>query len=165
MEWTTFWAALTAFGTFGLIGLGWYQITAVRNENKGWRTLEACERYESDPVLDVCLRNIFAANQTGDFTANPQNYRLDATTVLNFFDGIAIGIAQDLYLEELVRDHLEPIVKWYVEVYLEPVFASRMGIDPTIEYPRLIKLNQKWKLDQSITRFRAGSGTLRRQST
>lgn len=155
---------MAALATIGLLIVGWRQITAARNEARGWQTLAACERYESDIVLDRCLRRLLQGNESGKLKTEPATYRIDVTTILNYLDGIAIGIEQYLYDESIVRDHLEPIVRWYVSNYLEAKFAESMDINPKEDYQRLMDLCERWSKDRLPTRFRAGTGFLRRRT-
>ena len=157
MDWTLFWAAvsagltaLSAGGSIATAVVASRQLSLLARQSRdahiqerGWRTLAACERYESDPVLDRCLRNIFSAKQSMLWLENPAALRIDVTTILNYLDGIATGIEQRLYVTEIVRDQLEPIVKWHVGEYLEPAKAKAIGIDPA-EFPRLIAICEQW---------------------
>jgi hypothetical protein len=116
-DWVTIWAAIQAVGTIAAVGVAAYQIHALRRDQRAWRTLEACERYERDPTLTRILECLRDARDKGSLTNNPRPYRLEASTLLNYCDGIAIGVAQKFYLEKIVRDHLEPIIRDHVEEF------------------------------------------------
>ena len=45
-EWIAIWSAVQAVGTTAATGVAAYQIHALRRDQKAWRTLEACERYD-----------------------------------------------------------------------------------------------------------------------
>src|SRR5438045_17812 len=96
-------AAWVAVGTLALAGAtlalviaGLLQISSIRDEARRTRTLAICDRYDFDPILDRSLRNLKRAKANGSFQANPKDFRLDVSTVLNYLDGVAIGIEQGL---------------------------------------------------------------------
>jgi hypothetical protein len=151
--WTDFWAATTAVATTLLFLVGWLQIRAARNQTKGWQTMAICERYESDPVLHECLLGIAAGRRSGDFLTDSKKYRIEVTTILNYLDGIAIGIEQNLYVEDIARDHLEAIANHYVKEYLTPQFAASVGFD-LADYDRLRAMSARWC--ERKTRFNSG---------
>ena len=64
-------------------------------------------------------------------------------TFLNYLDGIAIGIEQNLYIELLAHDHIALILKTHVEKALVGTELEQFKIDPA-GYERLVKLYKKW---------------------
>jgi hypothetical protein len=74
---------------------------------------------------------------------NPIAFKTRIATILNYLDAIAIGIDQDLYIEELAKDHLEHVVRRTVAHYIDSGMAARAGLDPT-NYHRLQALAVKW---------------------
>lgn len=139
MDWAT------AGATLLLVVVGWRQIVVIRNESKMERTLAACNRYESDPIIERCVRTLRLAQANGDFTRNPDHYQHDVVMILNFLDSIAIGIQQDLYDEKLARDHTESIVLYYQDLYLDPSTAKQLDIKPERDYQRLCELGNGWR--------------------
>jgi hypothetical protein len=142
-EWATVWSAVQAIGTIGAIGVAAYQIHALRRDQKAWRTLEACERYERDPTLTKiceCLRN---ARDKGELDRDPRPFRLEASTLLNYCDGIAIGVVKKFYVEKIVQDHLEPIIRDHVEEFLSVKMAPKIEIDPK-SFARLVEMIERW---------------------
>src|SRR5690606_34431823 len=105
--------------------VGRYQIREIQRHNKCVRTLAAIDVYYRDPVIDAACRRIFDAKRTGEFDKDPSAYRLDITTILNYFDGLAVGIEQNLYVEDMLRDHLEGILIEETEDKLSPEAAKR----------------------------------------
>lgn len=108
-EWiTAISTVVLAVGTFGLALVGIGQIRVLAEQQRKWTTLQACDRYDSDPVLnmarDVVCRHVNGVAQTS-LDLNHAALRL-----LNYFDAIAIGIDQNLYRDELAKDHLGNIV-------------------------------------------------------
>ena len=100
-------AAVTAL----LVGVGIYQILAIRAENKKSQTLAACGEYDLNPNVYASLQILWAALESGELDREPKKFRPQLNTVLNFLDSIVIGIEQGLYIETLAWDHLELIVK------------------------------------------------------
>lgn len=74
-----------------------------------WETLKACQRYDYDPVLEAAPRRVARASVGGTDYRNPGIEKRDIVTLLNYLDGLAIGIEQGLYLENIVKDHLSVV--------------------------------------------------------
>lgn len=138
------WDAITAIATIGIATVGGWQIAAIRWQNKGWETLRVCEKYDLDPILDRALRNLKIARDSGEFAKNPLPFTLDVCTVLNYLEGIATGIKQGLYVEELARDHMEPIVNEHVLQYLSSDVLEKLRFNAK-DYRRLKSLNKRWE--------------------
>ncbi len=133
--------SVLAVATIFLVVIGRNQIVAVRKEAKQERTLAYCDRYDNDPVLDRCLRRLGIAREAGRLVKSA-SIRADATTVLNYLDGLAVGIAQGLYINELARDHMEPILKAHVEQYLGEK-SPDLGVSKD-DYRMLLALAERW---------------------
>jgi hypothetical protein len=101
--WIAIWSAVQAVGTIAATGVAAYQIHALRRDQKAWRTLEACERYERDPTLTKICERLRDARDKGELDKNPRPFRLEASTLLNYCDGIAIGVIQSFTSKELSR--------------------------------------------------------------
>ncbi len=145
-----------AAATVLLVVLGRRQILMIREEAKQERTLAICHLYDLDPVLDAALRRLGQARDLGVLSYTSAN-RADATTILNYLDAIATGIAQKLYIEELARDHLEPIAKAHVEQYLSAA-APQLGINRA-NYKALLEMVKRWSEqppEQLKTLFQSG---------
>jgi hypothetical protein len=80
--------------------------------------------------------------------------------MLNYLDGVAIGIYQGLYIEGLARDHLQSIVKVHVDRYLKIGMPKRLSIDPQ-NYWYIAALEQRWSAI-SQPHFRDEEGWLAR---
>jgi hypothetical protein len=130
-DWGSFWPALQGVALCATAFIAWYQIGALRRDQKAWKTLEACERYESDEVLTEALKVLRDARDSGRLKENPRPFRMEASTLLNYLEGIATGQAQGFYNQDIVRDHLEPIIRDHIAEFLEPDMARRMEIDPS----------------------------------
>lgn len=78
-----------------------------------WETLKACQCYDFQTTIDGANARIWRASDHGtDYTKADIR---DVKCVMNYLDGIGIGVDQGLYLEPIVRDHLSPIFKHAVE--------------------------------------------------
>ena len=138
------------FLTSGLAIAAFSQIKTSKSESKKSRTLVACEKYDLDPVLDKSLRAIRAhrLNSTSDFG---KDLKLDITNVLNYLDGIAIGIDQDMYIDSLAKDHLEVIVRDHVRDYLNESTAKNVGVDPD-NFKFLKRMAERWAITTTVFR-------------
>lgn len=154
LELTAFGTLILAAATAALVLAAFYQIRSFREEAKKTRTLAACEKYDTDPVLDNCLRKLRAAWDDGSILQNSSAFRIDVVTVLNHLDGIAIGIEQGLYIEELVRDHHEKIFNDHFDQYLASDAPRIDGLDRNA-YLTLRALCEKWSRPPP-PRFRNG---------
>ena len=142
-EWTNVWTALGAIATWALFVGVFVQIRAARKDRRGWETLATCERYESDPILDQCSRTLRAARLSGDIDLHPELYKLDALTILNYLDGIAIGIDLGHYDGKIVQREMKDIVNALIDIYLVSDLAVRMEIYPD-SFAALLALRKKW---------------------
>lgn len=141
--WPPDWGMVSAVGTVLTALVAGYQILQLRRDQKGRETLKACERYDSDPVLDRALCALRDARNAGQLKENAKALSLEATTILNYLDGIVIGVKQGFYNEAVVRDHLEPIMRWHVrELIVE--LGRDMDISPD-DFSKLLALLDKWK--------------------
>ena len=148
------WAALA---TLVLVVVGGWQIISIRIENKRERTLRVCERYNFDPVLDYATRRLRTARNNGDYSKNPLDFRVDVITVLNYLDGIAIGIGQGLYSEPLARDHLDHIVSLHSSEYLGDTDARSLGFELR-DFRHLCDMKDRWGENELY--FRSGRFSL-----
>lgn len=103
LEWMTVWAGVQGVATVATAGIAWYQIGALRRDQKAWKTLEACERYESDLVVTSALKSLRDAKKLGSLETSPQDFRLEVVLVMNYFEGIAIAAAQGFYVEHVIN--------------------------------------------------------------
>jgi hypothetical protein len=154
------WVAIGALGTLVLalatailVWVGVAQIKAAREEAKRNRTLTACDRYDTDPVLNASLQRLARARRASmdKFQGDGLTYRPDIATLLNYLDSLAVGIMQELYIEEIVRDHNGPIVRAHVEQYLTDGNPRIFGLNPD-NYRPLRDLYEKWSRQQPYYR-------------
>jgi hypothetical protein len=160
---------LAGVATTFLVIIGRQQIVALRaqmssaqEDSRVERTLAACSRYESDQVIERCVKTLKDALRNGEYDRTPRDYEHEAKMVLNYLDTIAIGIKQGLYIEELARDHMKPILRYYREHYMDPSRAFERGINLD-EYACLNDLASSW-LGRSEVQFRVGTQASRREA-
>jgi hypothetical protein len=111
--WADWWGMVQGLAPCATAGVAWYQLGALRDEQelrrrdeKAWRTLQACERFEGDVVIDNALRAIRDARFDGKLESDPRSVRLETILVFNYFEGKAIAAEQGFYVESIVREHL-----------------------------------------------------------
>ena len=68
-----------------------------------WETIKACERYNFDPVIEAATKRVWEASKNGADYKRPEVAQRDLVVVLNYLDGIAIGVGQGLYIEYLSK--------------------------------------------------------------
>ena len=152
--WAAIGSLIQAAGTVVLFFVAVTQLRSIKLENLKTRTLSACDRYDTDPVLDLSLRELRAASNAGLSPHDRGHLHTSAATVCNYLDSIAVGVEQKLYIEELVRDHLKSIVIKHVDDYLiDDSVARAVGLDRK-HYTVLISLAAKWSNDE--VRYRDG---------
>lgn len=146
-DWMTAWATIaTAVATFGLVGVAWYQLGAISKNQKEWETLKACERYDSDPILDRVLCVLRDARNSGElFSAPVSKYSLEYRTVLNYFEGLATGVEQGFYIETIVRDHMSEIIQFHMSEGLEQLKLPRSPHD----FTKIESLLATWSADKT----------------
>lgn len=113
-EWiTAIGTVVLAIVTLALAMVGISQIRVVARQQRKWTTLQACDRYDSDPIInaahDVLWKHINVGAQSSVELTHA------ALRLLNYFDAIAIGIDQGLYIDELAHDHIGNIVRLRLE--------------------------------------------------
>jgi hypothetical protein len=74
-------------------------------------------------------------------------------------DGVAIGISQGLYIEAIARDHMEPMVIEYRDLYLNEHEMTELNINPA-DFVRLKELRT-----QAFIRLATYSGLYVRSPT
>lgn len=107
-------------------------------QQKKWSTLQACNNYDLDPVIEEATKEIWKHKSSG--YANQENYKREIVVVLNYLDSLSIGISQGLYEEAIVKDHLGPIFIDMVRKHLEP---SDTPLSPD-DYAHTMEYYKKW---------------------
>lgn len=152
-DWTALGTVALALLTGGLVVGGIYQVVAIRSENKKSATLTACSAYETNPIIFESLKLLWQARCDGSLQTDPKPYRTQMTMLLNYLDGIAIGIEQGLYIEDLAWDHMDAIVKNHVRNYIDSGIIERADMEKA-NYRRLLALRDRWS--EAKPRFHDG---------
>jgi len=150
----TTWTAIGALAnviycclTAGLLFFAVYQVTSARADAKINRTLAACDRYDTDPILDGVARRLADALDNGDLAKNPKQYKVDIFSIFNYFESIAIGVSRGQYDKEIVHDQLAPIIISYVDDLIVSGLSSwakvLAGEDEYFDH--VMKLYREWK--------------------
>ena len=64
------------------------------------------------PPIKAASENLWQASNHGtDYTKLTEANKFDAITLLNYLEGVAIGIFQNIYVEQMTRDYLQEIVR------------------------------------------------------
>lgn len=145
INWLEIWAAVQGFAMIAAAAIAWSQIHLLRRDQKNWETLKACEKYDTDSVLMAALQILRDARNSGDLTNSPKKYSLEMITILNYFEGIIIGIEQRFYNEDIVYDHLKPIIEDHVSEFLSEPCRSAILAGQLDSYSRLTQKLDEWK--------------------
>jgi hypothetical protein len=153
---STAWTAIGAIAnvvysclTAGLLAFAVYQVLSAREDAKINRTLAACDRYDTDPVLDAVARRLADSYDDGSIAANPKEHRVDLYSIFNYFESIAIGVSRGQYDEDIVKDQLSPIIIDHVDGYiLSGITGWARGPvsgDEEEYFNHTMRLYRKWK--------------------
>jgi hypothetical protein len=103
-----------------------------------WETLKACDRYDVDPILDAAMLRIYNGSQKGVNYRSPEVEKRDVICVLNYLDSLATGVHQNLYIEEIIKDHMSLVIRKHVRDLLEAGIVEKEG------YHNLLRLYERW---------------------
>lgn len=143
MNWVVIWTSLNAMATAALVVVGYIQLRAIRAEAKRERTLAECQKYSTDPIIFGAISSLRRAKLNGVFDKNTAYYRPDIVAVVNYFDGIAIGIDQGLYIEEIAKDHLKPILAVHYNEYVNDKLLTSIGLS-IADVAHLVQMWARW---------------------
>jgi hypothetical protein len=132
--------------TAGLLAFAIYQVRAVKEEARITRTLAACDRYDTDPILDRVTGRIAEALDNGTLAKTPKDFSLDMKILFNYFESIAIGVSRNLYDKDIVREQLNPILVDHVNDLIESGISSGVSGWENVrqEYDHTMKLYGEW---------------------
>jgi hypothetical protein len=148
--------AWTAFGaiagwiycglTGGLLLFAVRQIRSAKTDAKITRTLAACDRYDTDPVLDRVINRLADALDDGSIAKTPKAFSVDMSGLFNYFESIAIGVSRGLYDKDIVSDQLKPIIIDHVD---DLILSGLTGWkNPSEDFDHLMKLYREWKTSE-----------------
>ena len=112
------------------------------------RTLDACNRFHTDTTLYEVKQHIYVARED----ANPiaallrPEVRRDVINLLNYFEGLAIGVEQGVYDDEIVYDNLSNALVWAVEYFImaNAKYNPEQKLGDPDEFVPLLRLYQRY---------------------
>lgn len=113
------------------------------------RTVEACTRFSTDYALYCVKKNIYEQRQpdANPVFPEPMKVKRDIKHLLNYLDGIAIGIHQGLYDPDIVFDNLNTIM---IDAVDEFIFTNPLGLFcDNKDYSHLVILCTNFKKDHA----------------
>lgn len=141
---------ITALGTMILAGIAFSQLRDIyltqkktEENDRKWRTLQVCDRYDNDLIIHRIkddLRHYLKLRDTGHSFSNEAKvtYRYSVRGLFNYFDSVAIGLQQELYMDEIVKPHLRGIISdWIVAFENDPLFERE-------HFGAILGLIDKW---------------------
>lgn len=143
--WDTFFGGVTAASTFALAIVAWHQLHKISDNQRRWSTLQACDRYDSDPII-VEQQRLLRRVLKNDRGVGDTDVRFALNTLLNYFDAIAIGIDQKLYLDEIANMHLGQIIKNWFDRLAQTRNMTIKNELTTIksDYKKLCQMYENW---------------------
>jgi hypothetical protein len=162
-EWTT------GIFTAGLIGMAGFQLRRQTIQQRQWATLQACDRYDTDPTLTEARRTLRALKAGETLQQEEHDTVSQITTVFNYFDAIAIGVDQRLYVDRIAESHLkeimfrrlaelwesrDPIVQKFGADYFEifPTFNALLQRWDRTRYAEMLSAHDVWRAAAGLTR-------------
>lgn len=101
---------MTAIATMAAVAVAGTQLRNGNKQKRVWSTLQACDRYDSDPTVSEAARVFFNFCEGRDLTVDVVKLENSTRTLFNYFEAIAIGMYQELYEPEIVYEHLGTIM-------------------------------------------------------
>jgi hypothetical protein len=146
---TIFLAAATAglvYAAFKQIPLLTAQIKLARESEEKLQarqieinTITACAKYDTDPVIHEVNSRLWKQSNGGKDYSSDNIDRLDLIIMLNYLDGIAIGVKQGVLSNAITKDHLGAIYIKVVDIIIPAVFGN---FD---DYEAIEELRRSWK--------------------
>jgi hypothetical protein len=144
---TAFATAALAILTLGLLGMAWYQLSRQTYTQRQWATLQICDRYDSDPLIRDAVTTLRALSESGKTTKTDLQIDMACRLLFNYFDSIAIGLAQNLYLESLAYPHIGSIMlSWrkHIVTYQHPTVLAFL-VKLSKSYDQFEALAARWE--------------------
>jgi len=126
-----------ALATIALVWVAWKQLGDAKAQQRSWESLKACEKYDFDPVLNDVLKTLRTARRNGSLFSDPDKYSLEIFTLLNYLEGLVAGIQEGFYNEEVVRSHMDTIIRFHVAEFLNDNITNKLNIQKS-EYGKLV---------------------------
>jgi len=146
-SWATFGVVLsgTIIALFG-IGIAWRhyiaaekQTLAMKENQKKWATMEACEKFDRDPVLYEIRKKTYPYiyDQAADPSPSPPG-EMEIDMLQNYFVSLDIGVQMDAYDDDILREQ-------FIEIL--PRYRGKLkGLRVEDTHPELDSMLERWKL-------------------
>jgi len=126
-----------------------YQIEQAANQESRRNTLEVIQRAESDAVIQQARARLWVASNNGtDYTKLTDADQFDAITLLNYLEGLAVGIFQNVYVEGMARDYLQEVVRKAVKALIKGEsgdgWKATTGLFQCSDFSMLCQLYDRW---------------------
>ena len=134
---------LAGLSTIGLVLVAYFQIRSFKNESRRWETVKVCGQFITNERLFACRQAVYnRTRRDGNYspdTMKDQSHQI--STIFAYFEHIAMGISQDFYIEEIVRDNLELEIGIFCQRFLQPTYSDVLT---PAAYQKTEALNRKW---------------------
>jgi hypothetical protein len=134
------------------------QLRVQGERERKWATVRECARYTSDPIIYEATARIWKATEGGkNYGKHDTIDKHDIITVLNYLEGIAVGVTQGLLVEAIVKDHFDVAISKIIKVYFEGEDGPTWSVDEPMfkgdEYRVLRSLYRKWETRSPETSY------------
>jgi hypothetical protein len=154
-DWVTAtFTAVSAIATVVLVVVAIVQLGGLKEQLKQSaeqerrrNTLEVVQRSESDKFIHAAYKEVQTKVAGSTDYSGTTACEDHIVTILNYFEGLAIGIAQNIYVEKMARDYLQEALKKAVDIWLigelpgHKVPEKMFGLN---EYTELRRLYGRW---------------------
>ncbi len=136
------------------------QLRQSANQERVRNTLEVIRRVESDVYIRMAYDKVAEITKGGsDYTGtDTPECKFHIITILNYLEEIATGIAQNVYVDQMVRDNLQEVLRRAVDVWLiggpSDAFKAPSAMFGQDEFAQLRKLYKLW-FPKPETKYRA----------
>ncbi len=145
---TLLFTGISSIAAVAVAYIAFKQLNLLRLSQQKWSTLQACDRYDLDPVLATVIQRI-KSWEKGKGDQEKYDPEADAIVLLNYFDAIAIGILQGFYSRPIVNDHLFDIIDGWVGAMSKWDKATLSEADLKNYHPKLYEYLQSEKSGRS----------------
>lgn len=101
-------------------------------------TLRNCFLFDVDPVIAAACRRIWDASNGGTIYCRDRVSQHDVIVMCNFLDGLAIGVAEGNFDENIVRSHHKQMIEKAVDTIMPAM------LDDSIGYEALLALRARF---------------------
>ena len=122
-----------------------WQLPAMLRAQKQRATLDVCDRYDSDLII-VKSHRVLTSYYKNNAEVKETDLDEAYSTLMNYFDSVAIGIKQGLYLKKIADAHISRIVVKHINWSLDSKFSFHKKKDELNDsYEEIMALYEEWK--------------------